>query len=97
MNTGEKILFIVAISLALSCIGYSLLDINSGKQEQIQSELASLLEKNRVLEQQNHKLSLEVKALEKGGEYLEKVIRRELGLIKEDELIFQLPDIKASK
>ncbi|WP_305041568.1 FtsB family cell division protein [Geoalkalibacter sp.] len=51
----------------------------------------SLQEKIAELEAENTKLRREVDALRNDGRYLEGVARRDLGMVKEDELVYQFP------
>jgi cell division protein FtsB len=65
----------------------------SGKQVQLQRELEKTLEENQHLKEENHRLSQEVEALNRRQDYLEKLARDELGLVRKDELILQLDDL----
>ena len=91
MGTREKIIFTLALALALGLFGYSLLGPQGGKQAQLQAELTRLIEENQRLVEENRRLGLEVGALKTRRDYLEKVARDELGLVKPDEFIFHLP------
>ena len=68
----------------------------SGKQVQLQRELDKTLEENQHLKEENQRLSQEVEALNRRQDYLEKLARDELGLVRKDELILQLDNLPHS-
>ena len=91
MKTREKILLSFAI-LALGSMLFfvifgenGLADLNLLKQER-----NLLLEENRALEQKNIALYREIHRLKNDLKYIESVARRELGMIRKDEVIFKL-------
>ena len=91
MKTREKILLSFAI-LALGSMLFfvifgenGLADLNLLKQER-----NLLLEKKRTLEQKNIALYREIHRLKNDLKYIESVARRELGMIRKDEVIFKL-------
>jgi cell division protein FtsB len=92
LGTREKILFTVALALALGLAGYGLLGPGSGKRAQLAAELERLQRENRELAAENRRLALEVEALQHRRDYQEKVIREELGLLRPDEVIIQLSE-----
>ena len=53
--------------------------------------------KIQKLEEANLKLMDEIKRLRKDDEYIESIARKELGLIKEDELIYRFDDSQKNK
>ena len=55
----------------------------------IQKEVARIKEKNAKLEEENEKLREEVKHLQTDRRYIEEIARRELGMVKEGEIIYQ--------
>ena len=55
----------------------------------IQKEVARIKEKNAKLEEENQKLREEVKRLQTDRRYIEEIARRELGMVKEGEIIYQ--------
>lgn len=65
----------------------------SGKQVQLQRELEKTLEENQHLKEENRRLSKEVDALNRRQDYLEKLARDELGLVRKDELILDLKNL----
>jgi len=57
----------------------------------VDRQLGSQVAKNGRLEQRNGALAAEVKDLKQGSEAIEERARYELGMIKGDEVFFQLP------
>ena len=55
----------------------------------LQKELARIKEKNVKLEEENQKLKEEVKRLQSDKRYIEEIARKELGMVKEGEIIYQ--------
>ncbi len=60
----------------------------------IQKEVARIKEKNTKLEEENQKLREEVKRLQTDRRYIEEIARKELGMVKEGEIIYQFDDKK---
>ncbi len=62
----------------------------------LQKELARIKEANIKIEEENRKLREEVKRLQVEKRYIEEIARKELGMVKEGEVIYQfeLPDSK---
>jgi cell division protein FtsL len=60
----------------------------------IQKEVAQIKEKNAKLEEENQKLREEVKRLQTDRRYIEAIARKELGMVKEGEIIYQFDDKK---
>lgn len=56
---------------------------------QLHVEHQELLEKNHILERENHQLYEEISRLQDDPAAIESLARQELGLVKEGELIFQ--------
>ncbi|NWF94057.1 MAG: septum formation initiator family protein [Syntrophaceae bacterium] len=54
-----------------------------------QKELARIREMNVKLEEENRKLREEVRRLHHEKRYIEEIARKELGLVKEGEIIYQ--------
>jgi cell division protein FtsB len=63
--------------------------IQSGRQK------AVLKEEVRRLEEVNSALHKEIDALRSDRRYIENIARRELGMVKQDELIYQFPPRQA--
>ncbi len=55
----------------------------------LQKELEEIKGRNRKIEEENRKLREEVKRLQSDKRYIEEIARKELGLVKEDEIIYQ--------
>jgi len=65
----------------------------------LRKELVRVNEKNFQLEEENQKLKEEVKRLKSDKRYIEEIARKELGMVKEGEIIYQFdsPNDKNSK
>ncbi len=92
MGLKEKILFALALALAVALVGYTLLGPGGGKRAQLADELERLQADNRRLAEEIHRLKIEVEALKNRPDYQEKVAREELGLVRPDEVIVRLPE-----
>jgi len=55
----------------------------------LQKELGRIKEENRKTEDENRKLREEVRRLQKEKRYIEEIARKELGMVKEGEIIYQ--------
>jgi cell division protein FtsB/cell division protein DivIC len=55
----------------------------------LQKEAVRIKEKNLKLEEENQKLKEEVKRLQSDKRYIEEIARKELGMVKEGEIIYQ--------
>ncbi|MEW6377866.1 MAG: septum formation initiator family protein [Thermodesulfobacteriota bacterium] len=55
----------------------------------LQKDLARIKEMNAKVEEENRKLKEEVKRLRHEKRYIEEIARKELGLVKEGEIIYQ--------
>jgi len=55
----------------------------------LRKEVIRIKEKNLQLEEENQKLKEEVKRLQSDKRYIEEVARRELGMVKEGEIIYR--------
>jgi len=91
MRVREKILLSLAILALFSVLFFvifgenGLADLNLLRQQR-----DSLIEKNRLLEQENLSLYREIERLKHDLKYIENVARQELGMIKKDEIIFKI-------
>jgi cell division protein FtsB/cell division protein DivIC len=55
----------------------------------LRKEVARVKEKNLRLEEENQKLKEEVKRLQSDKRYLEEIARKELGMVKEGEILYR--------
>ena len=60
----------------------------------LSSQRSELVGKISVLEAQNEQLRIEISALKHDRSYIERVARTELGMVRDDELVFQFQDQK---
>jgi cell division protein FtsB len=81
------ILSLVLISLAVAWLGFG--ERGFVHLHRMERERQTYLEKIHQLEQQNHELMAEIQRLRTDREYMESMGRRELGLIKNDEIIYR--------
>ncbi len=63
----------------------------------LQKELARIEEANKKMEEENQKLREEVKRLQNEKQYIEEIARKELGMVKEGELIYLFDPPSAEK
>jgi len=65
----------------------------------LQKEVARIRERSVKLEEENEKLKEEVRRLRSDKRYIEEIARRELGMVKEGEIIYQFdtPNDKKEK
>lgn len=91
MSSKQKILLSLSILIIFSLLLFiifgdnGLVDLNLLKRER-----NMLIEKNAKIIMDNLSLYREIDRLEDDSGYIEDVVRRELGLIAEDEVIFKL-------
>jgi cell division protein FtsL len=60
----------------------------------LRKEVARVKEKNSQLEVENQRLKEEIKRLQSDKRYIEEIARKELGMVKEGEIIYQFEDKK---
>lgn len=65
------------------------------RHEKLSDELRRVRELNSDLERENVRLKREVEALRHDPEYVQRVIRDELGWVRSDEMVFLFPDAVA--
>jgi cell division protein FtsL len=63
----------------------------------LQKEVARIKERNIKLEEENQKLREEVKRLQSDKRYIEETARKELGMVKEGEVIYQFDTTPTKK
>ena len=61
---------------------------------QMSNQKAELAAKIGALEGQNEQLRIEISALKNDRGYIERIARTELGMVRDDELVFQFQDRK---
>ena len=62
----------------------------------LKRELTRIKEENQRVEEENQKLREEVKRLQQEKRYIEEIARKELGMVKEGEVIYQF-DVSAPR
>lgn len=55
----------------------------------LKRELARIQERTQKIEEENRKLREEARRLREERRYIEEIARRELGMVKEDEIVYQ--------
>ena len=63
----------------------------------LQKELSRIQDDNRKIERENRGLREEVKRLRNEKRYIEEIARKELGMVKEGEIIYQFDPSKNDK
>ncbi len=58
----------------------------------LQKELKEIKDRTAKVEEENQKLKEEVRRLQQEKRYIEEIARKELGMVKEDEIIYQFED-----
>jgi cell division protein FtsB len=66
------------------------------RASQLETEVTNQKNKNAGFEVRNAALAAEVRDLKQGSEALEERARRELGMVKSDEIFFQYQDVSRS-
>jgi cell division protein FtsB len=85
----------LAAALAL-CFGFLPYQVYGGeglgRLHQLRRELDDLTARNRAMAEENERLRAEVHGLRYDLGAIERVAREELGLVKQDELVFQIEE-----
>ncbi len=63
----------------------------------LQKELNRIKDDNRKIEEENLKLREEVRRLQNEKRYIEEIARKELGMVKDGEIIYQFDPPKSDK
>jgi cell division protein FtsB len=63
----------------------------------LQKDLVRIKEANRTIEEENRKLKEEVRRLQNEKRYIEEIARKELGMMKEGEILYQFDPPKNDK
>jgi len=85
----RKLLFLILSLLVLLGLLTFLGDKGILHLLRLQKELARIREANTKIEEENQKLKEEVRRLQSEKRYIEEIARRELGMVKEGEIIYQ--------
>lgn len=56
----------------------------------LRNTYTELKNQNRSIEEENKRLLREIKNLKENPDYIERLAREELGLVKKDEIVFQI-------
>ncbi len=78
----------LVLTLVLSAL---FVDGGVARHERLHDELDRLQTLNTDLEQDNARLRREIEALKHNPRHVERVVREELGFVKQDEVIFIVP------
>ena len=92
MPQSSKGKIVAAILAVLFLIGAIYAARGYREYARLSEEHAQVVAANAQLEEENRKLKTAIEALKQDDEAVEKVARERLGLIKEDEVIYQLPE-----
>ena len=91
MSSKQKILLSLSILIIFSLLLFIIFGDNGLVDlDLLERERDALIEKNDRITMNNLSLYREIDRLEHDSGYIEDVVRRELGLIAEDEVIFKL-------
>jgi cell division protein FtsB len=85
----KRLFFLILISLLIFGILIFFGEKGIFHLFRLQKELARVKEKNFKLEEENQTLKEEVKRLKSDKRYIEEIARKELGMVKEGEIIYQ--------
>ncbi len=90
MKIKKKSLFFLFLSFIL-VLGLLVLFGEKGvlHRLRLEKELARIKEANAKMAEENRKLQEEVKRLQTEKRYIEEIARKELGMVKEGEMIYQ--------
>ena len=80
------VLIIVAVTIVAAATG----DQGLIRLFELRSDYARILGQNGELQADNARLEAEVKELREDPEAIEKIAREELGMVKQDEIVYQL-------
>ena len=85
----KRLLFLILISLLIFGILTFFGEKGIFHLLRLRKELVRVNEKNFTLEAENQKLKEEVKRIRSDRRYIEEIARKELGMVKEGEIIYQ--------
>ncbi len=83
------ILFLILVLLLISGLLTFFGDKGVLQLLRLQKELNRIKQANKGTEAENRKLREEVRRLQNEKRYIEEIARKELGMVKEDEIIYQ--------
>ena len=88
----KKTLWIILFCMSLLIIVALIVLSQSGivKKKQLETELSELVASNKKLEEENRALQEEILLLKNNMKYIEELARKELGLVKKGEVVYQL-------
>jgi cell division protein FtsB len=91
MGKIKYIVFIALLAVVGGALVWSLFFSKTGlvKYDRLKNEHAKLVDQTKALQHENAELTNEVKALQDNDEYIEKVARDRMGMVKGDEVIFK--------
>ena len=96
MKKKRILLFIVGFMIILGLLTF-FGDKGILHMMRLQKELAKIQEDNRQIEMENQTLKEEVRRLKVEKQVIEEIARKELGMVKEGELIYQFDPSKNEK
>ncbi|MDP3559916.1 MAG: septum formation initiator family protein [Legionellaceae bacterium] len=87
-------MIVVSLLIILATLQYKLWfgDGSVLAWQKSQNTLEKLNKKNEILSKKNRHIALDIKALKSGDQAIEEQARHELGMIKEDEVYYQVVD-----
>jgi cell division protein FtsB len=88
MRKGRLLLFVLVLFLILGLLTF-FGDKGIFHLFGLQKELARVNERVMKMEQENNKLKEEVRRLQQEKRYIEEIARKELGMVKKGEIIYQ--------
>ena len=96
MRRKRILLFILGFLLILGLLTF-FGDKGILRMMHLQKELVKIQEDNRQIEMENQKLKEEVRRLKVEKQVIEEIARKELGMVKEGEVIYQFDPAKKEK
>ncbi len=96
MRKRNLLLLVLVLSLILGLLTF-FGDKGVFNLLRLQKELSRIREDNLKIEEENQKLREEVKRLQNEKRYIEEIARKELGMVKEGEIIYQFDPPKNDK
>ncbi|MCG8529080.1 MAG: septum formation initiator family protein [Desulfovibrionales bacterium] len=89
----KRISLAVSVALNVLLIGYLFVNESGFQNYQVlKADLAGLSEHQITLDERAYVLSQEIRLLQNDSDYIEKVIRKRLGFVKKNEILYLFPD-----